>query len=56
MSKVDGGGIDGVAGTVRGTAGVAAPVGGCEARADAVAWGVGAADMVYADAEERCAL
>lgn len=46
MSKADGGGMLGAGGAARGRAGVAAPVGGCEARADAVAWGVGAADMV----------
>jgi hypothetical protein len=47
MSNVDGGGIPGLAGAAGGTAGVAAPVGGSEARADADAWGVGAADMLY---------
>lgn len=36
----------GVAGAARGRAGVAAPVGGCEARADAGAWGVGAPDII----------
>jgi hypothetical protein len=46
MSKVDGGGIPGVVGAATGRAGVGAPVGGCEARADAGAWGVGALDMM----------
>jgi hypothetical protein len=47
MSKVDGGGMLGITGAARGSAGVAAPVGGCEARADAGAWGVGALDIMY---------
>jgi hypothetical protein len=46
MSKVEGGGMLGSAGAAGGRAGVGAPVGGCEARAEADAWGVGAADMV----------
>jgi hypothetical protein len=46
MSNVDGGGIPGLAGAAGGTAGVAAPVGGWDALADADAWGVGAADML----------
>jgi hypothetical protein len=48
MSKVEGGGMPGVAGAgaVGGRAGVGAPVGGCEARADSGAWGVGAPDML----------
>jgi hypothetical protein len=36
----------GSAGAAGGRAGVGAPVGGCDARADVGAWGVGAADMV----------
>jgi len=44
-SKVDGGGRVGVAGWGGGSAGVAEPVGGTEARADTGAWGVGAADI-----------
>jgi hypothetical protein len=42
----------GGAGVAKGGAGVAAPVGGCEARAEAVAWGVGAADIMYYAQEE----
>jgi hypothetical protein len=53
MSNVDGGGIPGLAGAAGGTAGVAAPVGGCDALADADAWGVGAADMLYGDNTEK---
>lgn len=46
-SKDDGGGMEGGAGGAS-TAGVAAPVGGCDARA---AWGVGAADIVQKKGE-----
>jgi hypothetical protein len=54
MSNNDGGGIPGLAGAAGGRAGVAAPVGGCEALAEADAWGVGAADMFYEiEAQER---
>ena len=46
MSKVVGGGRRGEAGAGGCTAGVAEPVGGSEARADAGAWGVAAPDMI----------
>jgi hypothetical protein len=46
-SKVEGGGMLGTAGAAKGRAGVAAPVGGWDARADGGAWGVGALDMMY---------
>jgi hypothetical protein len=39
-------------GAATGAAGVGAPVGGCEARAEADAWGVGAADITYQVQEE----
>lgn len=51
MSKVVGGGRPGEAGA-GGSAGVAEPVGGSEARADAGAWGVAAPDMMSV-AEKR---
>ena len=42
----------GIVGAAVGGAGVAAPVGGCEARADVDAWGVGAPDMMLAAPSE----
>lgn len=57
MSKVVGGGRPGEAeaGAGAGRAGVAEPVGGSEARADAGAWGVAAPDMISV-AQERGAV
>lgn len=52
MSKVVGGGRPGEVGAGACSAGVAEPVGGSEARAEAGAWGVAAPDMVSI-AEER---
>jgi hypothetical protein len=46
-SKVDGGGTLIAVGAASGTAGVGALVGGCEACAEADAWGVGAPDMLW---------
>lgn len=46
MSNVVGGGRPGEAGAGGCSAGVAEPVGGSEARADAGAWGVAAPDMI----------
>lgn len=44
--------MPGTVGAGAGSAGVAEPVGGSEARAEAGAWGVGAADMVYTEIQQ----
>lgn len=56
MSKAVGGGRPGEAGARAGAwnAGVAEPVGGSEARADAGAWGVAAPDMISRAGAARC--
>jgi len=54
MSKAVGGGRAGEAGAGACNAGVAEPVGGREARADAGAWGVAAPDMISVAGKTRC--